>query len=145
MSTKEEIKQLPKDEKAIRCIDIGDLELAAVGEHLTQLDFLYVNTKAKITDRGLMALGGLRYLKKVVLMDCSLITDDGLKVFEEMPRLAKLVLDRGPLVTDRGLGRLISNKTLRMIDLSRFSQVTKEGVERLQQLRPDCKIILRDE
>ena len=84
VTTKEDIERLPNNQKAVRCIDIRDLQLLAAVEHLTQLDFLYVNTKSVITDQGVAGLRRLKYLRQVVLMNCSLITDDGMSVFGEV-------------------------------------------------------------
>ena len=145
VTTKEDIERLPKNQKAVRCIDIGDLQLLAAVEHLTQLDFLYVNTKSVITDEGVAGLRRLRYLRQVVLMNCALITDHGLSVFGEMSSLTELVMDRGSLITDVGLIRLSGNKNFRRIGLSRFPRVTKAGVQRLQQSLPDCRITHRIE
>jgi hypothetical protein len=141
VTTNEDVERLPKSQKSIRCIDIEDLQLLGVAEHLTQLEFLYVNSKSTITDRGVVALRRLKYLRQVVLMNCSLITDDGLNVFGDMSSLMELVMDRGSLITDEGLIHLSRNKKLREIGFSRFPRVTKAGVQRLQHSLPNCNRI----
>jgi hypothetical protein len=139
VTTKEDIERLPKHQNSVRCIDIGDLQMLTVGEHLAQLEFLYINTKSTITDEGIVALRSLKHLRQVVLMNCSLLTDDGLNVFGEMTSLTELMMDGGTLITDEGLWHLSGNRNFRTISFSHFPRVTNAGVQRLRQSLPGCR------
>jgi hypothetical protein len=92
-----------------------------------------------ITDAGLAHLAHLGELTNLGLKGL-LITDDGLVHLQSLQALVQLGISNCP-ITDTGLMYLRSLRSLRKLTLER-TQVTVAGVRGLQQVLPDCDIIV---
>ncbi len=141
VTTVDEIKALPSDTVHIRGIGITDREISVITERFPELCYIYINSRSKITNKSLADLAQLKHLRKVAIINCSLLTDDGFKNFLLYPALKELSLENGPQITGRGVQNLSFLKHLQLLDLSGgMPQVTINDIDHLRQAIPNCNI-----
>ena len=93
---------------------------------------------SQVTADGLGALGSLKNLENVSLMNCSKATDRGMNVFATMPVLKRLLLlDSG--VTGVGMMQLAPSRSLRYVGIG-ATQASAEEVAELAAALPNCEV-----
>ena len=93
---------------------------------------------SQVTGAGLDALGRLKKLNVVSLMNCTKATDRGMNVFATMPVLKRLML-LDSRVTGAGIMQLASSKSLRYIGIG-GTQASVEEVAKLAAALPNCNV-----
>jgi len=138
--------------------DKGMKDIAQL-EHLTSLTL----SKTQVTDGGLEFLGNLQQLQSITLRDTAItdagfkhlhgltelqwlnlretkIADDGMMYLEDSTKLEVLFLDATD-ISDVGLEPLRKFNVLRVLGLQ-DTKVTDAGLKELQELLPNCKILV---
>ncbi|MCP4786676.1 MAG: hypothetical protein GY903_29675 [Fuerstiella sp.] len=93
---------------------------------------------SQITGAGLGALGHLKKLEVVSLLNCKKATDRGMNVFATMPALKRLQL-LDSRVTGAGMLQLAQCKSLRYVGIGE-TQASEEDVAKLAAELPDCEV-----
>lgn len=124
---------------------ITDRGLAILsGLRLEKLESLNLSYNDNITNAGLEDVGELRTLRTLVLADCPNITDDGLAAIAGLRKLHSLNLMGCDSITDEGLTALIPLRGLRHLYLDGCEGISTEGVERLQR-RMRSTVVSKDD
>ena len=135
-----EIVALPSNTKAIRGIAITDKEVSDIVQRFSDLDYIYLNSKSKVTDNSIGTMASLKCLRQIVIEDCSLITDDGLKFFQSYPALRELILKDGIQLSNRGLQQLAELKKLQLLYISNWTKIQPSDLDKLRKALPQCTI-----
>lgn len=118
--------------------DRGLRELA--GLRLPDLHLLDLGYCGKITDAGVVHVSRMHTVTRLSLMASPGVTDEGLRNLQGMKNLQQLDLRGCPRITDRGLGHLAALKNLRWVQLGGCPKVSPSGVARLQALLPIANV-----
>ncbi len=135
-----DIAALPSNTKAVRGINVTDNEITDIIQHFAELEYIYVNSQSKITDKSIAAMASLKHLLQIVIEDCSLITDDGLKSFQTYPVLRELILKNGTQLSSRGLQYVASSKSLQLLYISNWPRIKPSDLDELRKALPQCNI-----
>ncbi len=135
-----EINALLSNTKAVRGIGITDNEITDIIQRFADLDYIYINTESKITDKSIAAMASLKQLRQIVIEDCSLVTDNGLKSLQSYPALRELILKKGTQLSSRGLQYLASLKNLQLLYISNWSKIKPRDLDELRKALPNCII-----
>ena len=140
VSSAEEVRALPEDQKDLRGIDCGDDQVRAVAERLTRLEYLYLNSNSPVSDSGVASMKSLTSLRQLVIENASNLTDASAEVFGSMPALRELMLEKAERLTDAALIPLARNSKLRRIYLGGSTSLTPAGVDQLRRSLPGCEV-----
>ena len=95
----------------------------------------------RITDRGMLTVGGFRGLKHADI--CThLITDEGVRALAGLSELEVLWLTRSR-ITDASIDVLSRLPALRELNVN-YTEITPEGLAELRRLLPQCRIVEPD-
>jgi hypothetical protein len=138
VETKAEIESLPTSQPDIRAIGIGDQELQLIAERFPRLNYLYLNSRSKISDRGISHLAKSSKLRQIVVQDGERISDRGIAVLSELPSLRELIITNAPSVTDVSLVALGKKKEMKILYFFKCPALSDSAKAELKRALPNC-------
>ncbi|WP_146440399.1 leucine-rich repeat domain-containing protein [Crateriforma conspicua] len=135
-----DIEQLPRTQRDVRGINIGEPEIMLITNRFASLDYLFLNSDSTVTDTSAIAIGKLPELRQLVINDGSQLTDTGLSAIADMVSIRELIIDNGQNLTDSSLDSLAQNGRLKLLYLNGCPKLTLERKTRLTEQLPNCKI-----
>lgn len=140
VATAEDASGLPSGQKSIRCIGCDDEALAVIGRRFQDLEYLFINDQARISDEGLRAISTLRRLRQLEVGSASRLADTGIKAIKQLPSLEELSIDNAPLISSGALRSLGESLKLKRVYMKRCTNASVKTVQALRQLLPNADV-----
>jgi hypothetical protein len=144
VSNAADVEALPTTQREIRCIDCDDDTLVAVGQRLEQLDYLFINDRSTVTDRGIQSLALLQHLRQLVIGNATTITDASLRIIKQLPALRELSIDQASLLSGDALLDLAKGSKLSLLFVFGTRDLSAQTIERVRQQLPGADVRISD-
>jgi len=136
----EDVAALPAGEKRIRCIGCGDEALAAIGRRLQDLDYLFINNDARITDVGIQAISTLRHLRQLEVGSAAGLTDASITAINQLTALEELSIENASEISSGAFQSLGASTRLRRLFLIRCKNASAQTTQILRQRLPGADV-----
>lgn len=126
----------------LKMTDAGFENLKNVSCQLENLKTLYICHADHITDRAVVQIAEMCYIKYVGIENCPLLTDDALRYLSGMRNIESISLEDCPGITNKGFEYLSKNSLINDVHIENFSlaQLDNRCLRSLQKM-PSLKTV----
>ena len=135
-----DVGRLPQGQREIRCVDCDDAALEAIARRFQSLDYLYINDRSRITDRGIGALAHLSQLRQLEVGSAAMLTDVSIVVLKNLSALRELTLDGAALLSEASLITLTRDSKLNRFYFLHGPTISSEAMRLMRTQAPACDI-----